>query len=733
MIKKISITIIVTLLLAIATVTFLSIVGIETTKFNNFIKNELKSYNNKTDINLKKVKLKLDLNNFYIKISTLDPTLYYNSIEFPLEKLSFSIAIKSYLNEEFGIKKASIETKYNKITNFLNTYQSETGSVQFFILSKTLKKGDVKFVVDFEFDEKGKINNNYIINGEIKDTKIEIFKDYDFNHLNFDFKIKKNNYEISDASFNFNNINFNSKKISIIKNNEDHQVIGEIDNKDGFLNDKILHIFSKNYENYLDIDNSKITSNSSFSFDITKDFKIKKLKTHSKVKIDKLRYLSKNKKIKKYLPDYQDQIYLVDSLVEISYFKNNYKFEGSTNYLLKDLYDKLNFKISKLGNQYNFNFDINFEKNQILIEELNYLKKINSKSNLKLVGKYIKNKQLTFQNIKFVEEKNNLQIVNLFLNKNFKIIKFDKVVNNYLTKDQIKNDYSIVFKNPNYKISGITYDGIKLLDNMFESSDDNVFNIFENLNSKITIDLKQVYIDKVNYLDEFKASAEFKNNKIKNLVLDSVFPNKKELKLTINTAENGEKVTTVFTNFPKPIVSRYKFIKGFEKGTLDFQSIKKNDVSRSVLKIFNFKVKEVPALAKLLSLASLQGIADTLTGEGIRFTDFEMIFSNEAKLMTIDEIYAIGPAISILSEGYIEKDSLISLRGTLVPARTINRTISSIPLLGDILVGKKVGEGVFGVSFKVKGPPKNLKTTVNPIKTLTPRFITRTLEKIKKN
>ena len=109
---------------------------------------------------------------------------------------------------------------------------------------------------------------------------------------------------------------------------------------------------------------------------------------------------------------------------------------------------------------------------------------------------------------------------------------------------------------------------------MFESSDDNVFNIFENLNSKITIDLKQVYIDKINYLDEFKASAEFKNNKIKNLVLDTVFPYKKELKLTINTAENGEKVTTVFTNF-KPIVSRYKFIKGFEKGTLDFQSIKK--------------------------------------------------------------------------------------------------------------------------------------------------------------
>ena len=80
-----------------------------------------------------------------------------------------------------------------------------------------------------------------------------------------------------------------------------------------------------------------------------------------------------------------------------------------------------------------------------------------------------------------------------------------------------------------------------------------------------------------------------------------------------------------------------------------------------------------------------------------------------------------------------EEEKLISLRGTLVPATTINKTISKIPLLGKILVGDKTGEGVFGVSFKIKGPPKDLETSVNPIKTLTPRFITRTLEKIKKN
>ena len=110
-----------------------------------------------------------------------------------------------------------------------------------------------------------------------------------------------------------------------------------------------------------------------------------------------------------------------------------------------------------------------------------------------------------------------------------------------------------------------------------------------------------------------------------------------------------------------------------------------------------------------------------------------MDFKTKNNLTEIDELYALGQAISLMMEGYIEKDRVTSLRGTLVPATTINKTISKIPLLGNILVGSKTGEGVFGVSFKIKGPPNDLKSSVNPIKTLTPRFITRTLEIIKGN
>ena len=255
----------------------------------------------------------------------------------------------------------------------------------------------------------------------------------------------------------------------------------------------------------------------------------------------------------------------------------------------------------------------------------------------------------------------------------------------------------------------------------------------DNFNSKIKFAISEVKLDDESTVNNLNGSLEIKNSKLFDLNLNSNFSDNKKLSVSIKSQNINSSVTTFYSDRAKPFVKKYKFIKGFDDGNLDFSSKKINNVSKSKLIIDNFKIQEVPVLAKILTLASLQGIADLLTGEGVRFTDFEMIYSKKGNLMTIDEIYAIGPAISIMMEGYVESNKLISLRGTLVPATTINRSISSIPLLGDLLVGKKVGEGVFGVSFKIKGPPKNLKTIVNPIKTLTPRFITRTLEKIKKN
>ena len=311
------------------------------------------------------------------------------------------------------------------------------------------------------------------------------------------------------------------------------------------------------------------------------------------------------------------------------------------------------------------------------------------------------------------------------------MIDFAKLKFNYKDKNKIKNDLVITRKKNHYLIEGNNFSLSNIIENILTGSNSNKTKLFRNKPRNFKIKFNENNIDKDHIIYDLQGEITVNKSEIDKLNLKSKFYDGKEIFLSISNKDN-QKITTFYSDLAKPFVKKFKFIKGFEEGKINYSSKKINNISNSYLNIYDFKLKQLPALTKLLTLASLQGISDILTGEGVRFDEFEMIFSNENKLMKIDEIYSIGPAISIMMDGYIQNDELVSLKGTLVPATTINKFVSSIPILGEILVGKKTGEGVFGVSFKIKGHPDNLKTTVNPIKTLTPRFITRTLEKIKK-
>ena len=507
---------------------------------------------------------------------------------------------------------------------------------------------------------------------------------------------------------------------------------GDVYNSLSSINLKEFEELAKiNLKNFSNLD-TKFKSSSEFSFNIDKKLKLRDLSIKSKISLDKLKYNVDEEYFFKIFGK-TDYILIKNQNIDLTY--TNLTKDGNEKILLSS---EGNFDLN--GNIDEFKYEYYFDKNKNKVKaNINldnipfYFDLINFKKNKKtpsslIVDFDIKKKQnIKFNYLELLSNDNFLKINNLEISKKKKIKDFEKLILEYSNNKTDKFDISIYNTKENISIKSNNFNGKKIINKILEDENKS---IFENLNKNIKIDLSKLFIDNNNYIENVTGEIKYKNNKIIKLNLDGLFNNGEALSIK-TFKRNEELITNIFTNYPKPIIDRYKFIKGFEEGVLDFQSIKRNNKFNSLLIIDNFKVKEVPALAKILTLASLQGIADLLTGEGIRFTDFEMKYTSQNNIIEIEELYAIGPAISILMSGYIEKNKLVSLRGTLVPATTINRTISSIPLLGDILVGKKIGEGVFGVSFKIKGPPKNLKTTVNPIKTLTPRFITRTLEKIK--
>jgi len=734
MIKNFLKILILILILFLLFIGYFAYFGFTTSKFNSIIKDQIKKQNNDLDIDLKKVKLHLDLKNISIKIKTKNPKIILNnSNDIELKEISSSILLSSYVQNKFAIKNLSIRSKNNEISSYINFYRLTNNSIQLILLNQFVKSGMAQINADLNFDDSGKIKSNYNLTGKILNAKLQILNNKNIKELNFNFSIKDNDYKFEKILFRFNKINFNSEFLNIKKKNDKFFVKGNLKNKKNKINnDLILLIFNDNLENF-DFSNTKFDSISEFTFDLSKKFKIRNLKVDSKLNLDELILKNDLYKIKNYIKNYNNFINLKENKLHIKYSKQKILIDGSSEFYIDDNFKNLiKFQIEKSKNKTNFETFLNLENLHLIAEDISYNKIKNDNAILQIKG-FKNKKKLFFRNINYKENNNKIEINNLEINNN-KILNIDEVRFDYFTKNNFKNQITLIKKNNNYELTGKSFDSIKLIENISNSeTDKNFFEIFKNLNSKIKIAIREVKLDDKNTVNNLNGNLEIKNSKIFDLNLNSNFSDNEKIFVSAKTQKDNSIVTTFYSDRAKPFVRKYKFIKGFEGGNLDFSSTKINNVSKSKLIIDNFKVQEVPVLAKILTLASLQGIADLLTGEGVRFTDFEMIYSNKDNVMTIDEIYAIGPAISIMMEGYVESNKLVSLRGTLVPATTINRTISSIPLLGDLLVGKKVGEGVFGVSFKIKGPPKNLKTKVNPIKTLTPRFITRTIEKIKKN
>ena len=658
--------------------------------------------------------------------------LYYDNIFLTSKEVEIYKDNKRYeINGNFKTKKTKINlNKYKKIFN-LNLDLLDSRPIN---LSSDNK-------LSFE------INNRLVIKNLILESKLSFDEIYtkpkyqDFIYLkNGDILInynKKNLEIILNSNFLFKNIKNNNetsnnliKAIYKKKLNEKASVKINLSNSKNKIN-------SREFKKFISLNNFNLTKQDIFfssenymNFNLNKNNKIENFNIKSKIKADNILFQYKSQRIKKYFSNFKNQINLSDSNIELNYSNKNFKLDLKSKYSLNEIYEDISLNVQKKNKNYLFDLNVDLDNAEININELDYKKKLNVTSNLYINGIYKDNNEIFFNDIHFKEEEKNLIIQNLEIGKNDKIKNLDLFKIDLSNKIGKKNNIEFKKINNNYYLTGNQFDGTQNIKNILDNSSKSIFSNFKNLNTYIYLDIGKYFIDEFSYLSNVKGEVQIKNNKIFNSVINAKLNKKEKFKLNIYTNKNKKKITNLEIERPEPFIKNFKFIKGFKEGKLIYESSEFEGKTKSNLKILEFKVQEVPVLAKLLTLASLQGIADLLTGEGIRFTDFEMDYETLGNTTNIIDLYAIGPAISLMMEGYIVKNNLTSLKGTLVPATTVNKTISKIPMLGELLVGKKIGEGVFGVSFKIKGPPKKLKTTVNPIKTLTPRFITRTLEKI---
>ena len=325
-----------------------------------------------------------------------------------------------------------------------------------------------------------------------------------------------------------------------------------------------------------------------------------------------------------------------------------------------------------------------------------------------------------------LKEKENLFSINNLIFKNDKFISFKEILVKTSVDEKINNDFKNLY-GKKISIIGKYFDATNLPKYFNKKSgESNMINI----NKDIEIDFSNIIAPKSEKLRKFKLIGRVENGKFVKILSKGDFGSNNYLDISMNEDKITKKYLEIYSDLTNPLLTEYNFFKGLTGGKLLFSAVIDKENTISKLKIENFKVINAPGMIKLLSLADLSGLADLAEGEGLSFDILEIKMEKNNNILKLNEILALGPSISVLMEGY-QGPELTSIRGTLIPAKTLNKLISKIPIIGNVVIPKEAGEGLFGISFKLKGPPGNMKTTINPIRTITPRFIQKIVDRKK--
>ena len=712
---------------------FLSTKGYETDRFNTFLSQEINQTQPDLEINFNKIKIKFDIKKVNLFLSTKNPNINYKKINLPITELKIYINFFSIFSNEIEVEQVITKAKDIQIEDLKKLIVGiKPSNFKSFVLNNV---SEGTFNSNFYLDFKKKFQlESYKVDGTLNKTNISFNKDIKLNNTSFNFIANDSLFIINSIIADFKEIeitNGNLKienkenliiegslntKIPKITNTDIKSIIPESKTNSSFFDNKIL--IKGNLLNQFNLEFSKNLELKNFNYNLTGSLKETDIKFNKDLDIaffeQKLNQLNLKETNIKFELNKQN--------------KNSVSLEGLFSLNGKDKYEKYKLKNSFSKNK--SNFDINFDINEeIFIKIINYKKDISKVGNIEANFEILKDK-IHIKNFIYKEDKSSISLENVKINKKNQLESFKNIKVRTYQDSKENNNLEIVF-GKKISVKGKSFDSSNLIK---ELSDDNKTNTFNKINKEISISFEDIITKLKAPLKNFNLIGKIEKGKFVKLSSKSEFSANEFLDISLKkNPNNNKKILEIYSGQAKPLLSDFDFFKGLEGGQLLFTSIFDENSSSSNLQIKNFKVLNAPAFAKLLALADLSGLAVLLSGEGLSFESLEIKFTDDDEVRKIGEIYAVGPSITILMDGYIEnKTGLTSLRGTMVPAKEINKLISKIPVIGDILIGKEIGEGVFGVSFKIKGLPGKTKTTVNPLKTLTPRFITRALERKKK-
>ena len=713
------------LVITLSLILILATVGIETKKFNNLIENKINESNSFLKLKLNNINFKIDIKELSLFLETPNPVLTYREIKIPANNLKVYIDFQSLITQRPQIKKIDLSLSSLDIRQLKNISNILKPSNLKSFINNNIYSGKLSSEIEIYLDEKNNLDN-FIAKGEVEDLKTLIIDDLILKKTKFNFFADKTDILIKNifGETDILKIIDGDLKVKLIS---ELQIVSNFQTKINYNNkmkdNSILRKNIKNFENleFFDVD---LSNNFSVVFDNT--FKVKSYNLRSNGKILKAKYDFNSPIQYNFLNEKIDYLSLVDTNIDTSLTSNLSSIKLLGSYSL-DSKKYLNFDFKNIIKKdvLELALKCDFEK-ALNLDQINFTKPNGKKA--EVLVSLNKNKNiLKINEFSLKESNNSILVKNLIFNQK-KFLSLEKISIKTKKNGKLNNDFSIFYKDK-IIVKGLKFDATKLPKIL---SQETKTDLFARINKNIEIDFANIDAPLSEQISNFKLIGKIEKGKFVKISSKGSFGGGNFLDITMKQAKNNnKKYLEVYSDLTRPLLTEYSFFKGLSGGKLLFSSIIDENLSSSKLTIEDFKVINAPGMIKLLSLADLKGLADLAEGQGLSFDILEIKMEKNKNIFKFNEILALGPSLSVLMEGY-QDTKVTSIRGTLVPAKTLNKLISKIPILGDIVIPKEVGEGLFGISFKMKGPPGKIKTSINPIRTITPRFIQKIIDRKKK-
>jgi AsmA-like C-terminal region/Protein of unknown function len=137
----------------------------------------------------------------------------------------------------------------------------------------------------------------------------------------------------------------------------------------------------------------------------------------------------------------------------------------------------------------------------------------------------------------------------------------------------------------------------------------------------------------------------------------------------------------------------------------------------------DFRIRQAPALGRLLQAMTLYGLVDVVRGPGLAFSRLVAPFRLTDGVLGLTDARAFSPSLGLTAKGQVDIDAAhVDLQGTIVPAYFFNSLLGNVPVVGRLFSPER-GGGVFAASYTLRGQFADPNVTVNPLAALTPGFL----------